>query len=57
MGATGKMLKNGRSDCERGCRYFGCSCCNPKRVRRAAKKGVKGKEKRTWKREAQAEQS
>jgi hypothetical protein len=57
MGATGKMLKNGRSDCERGCRYFGCSCCNPKRVRRAAKKGVTGKEKRTWKREAQAEQS
>lgn len=45
MGANAKMLKNGRSDATRGCRYDGCSCCTPKRVRRAAKKGVKAKAK------------
>lgn len=52
MGANAKMLKCGSTDATRGCSYLGCSCCNPKRVRRAAKKGVKLKQKAAWKREA-----
>lgn len=54
MAARGKMLKNGRSDATRGLHTDGCSCCNTRAERRAAKKAVKAKEKASWKREAQS---
>lgn len=38
------MLKNGRSDATRGLHFDGCSCCNTRAERRAAKRGVKRKE-------------
>lgn len=48
----GKMLKNARNP-EAFCgHHMGCSCCNPKRIRRKGKKSAKQKEKRIWKKEA-----
>ena len=38
------MLKNGRSDATRGLHADGCSCCNTRAERRAAKRGGKRKE-------------
>lgn len=52
MAVRGKMLKNGRSDATRGLHMHGCSCCNSKAKRRAAKKGAKAKEKAGWKKDA-----
>lgn len=44
------MLKSARnSDSTKGCTADDCSCCNPKSLRRRAKRIVKRREDRVWK--------
>ena len=45
------MLKNGTNYLHGNLNHAGCSCCNTKQERRAAKKALKAKEKATWKKE------
>jgi hypothetical protein len=45
------MLKNRRNPEAYSGTHDGCSCCNPKRVRRKGKKSAKRKEDRAWRRE------
>ncbi len=47
------MLKNPRNECAYGGNYQGCSCCNSKQTRRAAKKNAKRREERAWRRDQQ----
>jgi len=47
------MLKNGTNDLHGNLKNAGCSCCNSKQDRRAAKKSAKAKEARAWKKENQ----
>jgi hypothetical protein len=48
------MLKNGRTMFHKVGLYCGCSCCNPKQVRRAQKKSLKQRERRAWQKDARA---
>lgn len=45
------MLKNARNPKAFCGKYNGCSCCNPKRVRRKGKKAAKRAEERAWRRD------
>jgi hypothetical protein len=47
----GKMLKNPRNPEAFSGHYNGCSCCNPKRVRRVGKKSAKRHEERGWRKD------
>lgn len=45
------MLKNARNPEAFSGLHCGCSCCNPKNVRRAGKKSAKRKEARAWRKD------
>lgn len=46
------MLKNPRNEQTYCGKNGGCSCCNPKRIRRKGRKSAKQREKRAWQKEA-----
>ncbi len=45
------MLKNSRSRAFDGLMHWGCSQCNSKRARKAAKGSARAREKSHWKRD------
>ena len=45
------MLKNARNPKSFCGNYNGCSCCNPKRLRRKGKKAARQHETRAWRAE------
>lgn len=50
----GPMLKNPRHPEAYAGAYLGCSCCNPKRVRRKGRHSAKRREARQWRRDQEA---
>ena len=52
--SNGPMLKNPRAPKAYAKHSAGCSCCNTRGERKAAKKAARGDEKRGWKRDAEA---
>lgn len=51
------MLRGGKNDTKTGLSYDGCSCHNSKADHRKAKKSAKGRERKQWERDADAERA
>lgn len=51
------MLRGGKNDTKTGLSYDGCSCHNSKAYHRKAKKSAKGRERKQWQRDADAERA